>query len=32
MPKWMQATDRFGPVKAAGEGVLLPALNSKNCC
>lgn len=30
MPKWMAAIDRFTPVKAAGMGFLLSALNPKN--
>jgi threonine/homoserine/homoserine lactone efflux protein len=30
MPKWMSALDDFTPVKAAGAGVLLSALNPKN--
>jgi threonine/homoserine/homoserine lactone efflux protein len=30
MPKWMRALDRFSPVKAAGAGLLLSALNPKN--
>jgi threonine/homoserine/homoserine lactone efflux protein len=30
MPKWMQALDRFTPMKAAGAGVALSALNPKN--
>jgi threonine/homoserine/homoserine lactone efflux protein len=29
-PKWMQALDRFTPVKAAGAGVALSAVNPKN--
>jgi threonine/homoserine/homoserine lactone efflux protein len=29
-PKWMEAIDRFSPVKAAGAGVILSALNPKN--
>src|SRR5262245_26813699 len=29
-PKWMGALDRFTPVKAAGAGVVLSALNPKN--
>jgi threonine/homoserine/homoserine lactone efflux protein len=29
-PKWMGALDKFTPVKAAGAGVLLSALNPKN--
>ncbi len=30
LPKWMSALDTFTPVKAAGMGVLLSALNPKN--
>jgi threonine/homoserine/homoserine lactone efflux protein len=30
MPKWMGAIDAFTPIKAAGAGVLLSALNPKN--
>jgi len=30
LPKWMAAIDRFTPVKAAGLGVLLSAVNPKN--
>jgi hypothetical protein len=30
MPKWMTAVDRFTPVKAAGMGVVLSAVNPKN--
>lgn len=30
MPKWMSALDGFTPLKAAGMGVLLSALNPKN--
>jgi threonine/homoserine/homoserine lactone efflux protein len=30
MPKWLQSVDHFGPVKAAGLGVLLSAANPKN--
>ena len=30
MPKWMQAIDTFTPLKAAGLGVLLSAVNPKN--
>src|SRR5919197_600871 len=29
-PKWMQALDAFTPVKAAGAGALLSAVNPKN--
>jgi len=29
-PSWMQALDRFTPVKAAGTGALLSAVNPKN--
>ncbi len=29
-PKWMQALDEFSPVKAAGLGVVLAAVNPKN--
>jgi threonine/homoserine/homoserine lactone efflux protein len=29
-PKWMSALDGFGPPKALGAGVVLPALNPKN--
>jgi threonine/homoserine/homoserine lactone efflux protein len=29
-PKWMGALDRFGPLKAAGAGLLLSAVNPKN--
>jgi hypothetical protein len=29
-PKWMQALDRFTPVKVAGTAVLLSAVNPKN--
>jgi threonine/homoserine/homoserine lactone efflux protein len=30
MPKWMTAVDHFNPVKSAGLGVLLSAVNPKN--
>jgi threonine/homoserine/homoserine lactone efflux protein len=30
MPKWMEALDKFSPVKATGAGVILSALNPKN--
>ena len=30
MPAWMGAIDAFGPVKAAGAGVALSAVNPKN--
>ena len=30
MPKWMAAIDSFSPVKAAGAGVVLAAVNPKN--
>jgi len=29
-PKWMEALDKFSPVKAAGAGVVFSALNPKN--
>jgi threonine/homoserine/homoserine lactone efflux protein len=29
-PKWMEALDKFSPIKAAGAGVVLSALNPKN--
>jgi len=29
-PRWMEALDKFSPVKAAGAGVVLSALNPKN--
>src|SRR5262249_45220480 len=29
-PKWMEALDQFSPVKAAGAGAVLSALNPKN--
>src|SRR5262249_38102317 len=29
-PKWMEALDQFSPIKAAGAGVVLSAVNPKN--